>query len=388
MALQDIYKKASLVMKPAAMKEGKLYSQQPHSGDGDFTFSRANGVQTRINKHGLIEAVADNTPRLSYELDSNGNVSECPHLLLEPTRTNQITNSKDFEGWQDLRSNSTTTNNNTTAPDGTNTAATIEKTGSDTTILRFFTSYSNFSTIRSASIYIKKLSGNPTISFGITDTQDSITPTNEWVRYTKDNVTPTNFGVPIFLDVEVSGVSGDAVAVWGAQLEEGTYSTSHIPTSGSTEARAQGDFQNTFTGLTGTSATIFLDFETKALDSNFARLFAVNDSVTGDAIYLGMYSTNTIGFFGIDGGAGLPDYKDVISFNERNKLVLTFDGGGNYKYSLNGSIQTGSYTGTSRQYNEVGRGNIVGASSNNIQVHQLVVFNEELSSSEIIELTS
>ena len=38
-------------MKPAAMKEGKLYSQQPHSGAGDFTFSRANGVQTRINEH-------------------------------------------------------------------------------------------------------------------------------------------------------------------------------------------------------------------------------------------------------------------------------------------------------------------------------------------------
>ena len=51
--LADIYKKASLVMKPAAMKEGKLYSQQPHSGAGDFTFSRANGIQTRINEQGL-----------------------------------------------------------------------------------------------------------------------------------------------------------------------------------------------------------------------------------------------------------------------------------------------------------------------------------------------
>ena len=95
MSLQDIYKKAGVVMNPAAMKDGKLYSQQPHSGAGDFNFSRADGVQTRINKHGLIETVANNEPRLSYSI-ADGKVSDCPHLLLEPSRINIVNYSTDF----------------------------------------------------------------------------------------------------------------------------------------------------------------------------------------------------------------------------------------------------------------------------------------------------
>ena len=78
-------------MKPAAMKEGKLYSQQPHSGAGDFTFSRANGVQTRINEHGLIETVADNTPRLSYDL-----------VTKEDSRTNYATNSESIHNYSNV----------------------------------------------------------------------------------------------------------------------------------------------------------------------------------------------------------------------------------------------------------------------------------------------
>lgn len=377
-------------MKPAAMKEGKLYSQQPHSGEGDFTFSRANGTQTRINEHGLIESVADNTPRLSYKLDDDGNVSECPHLLLEPSRTNECLYSKTLSSWTELNGGTlqTITDNDAIAPDGSLTASTITFTDTGTSLLRQFSNKAYTSNKHSSSFYAKKISGNGSVFFGITDTETEFTPTDEWVRYEVNNVTPTDFGANLFLDLNFDCSAGDKIAVWNMQLEEGTYSTSVVETEGSAVTRTQDDFENSFTGLTSTAATIFLDFETQGLDFNFGRLFAVHDSVTSDGIYLGIYSTNTIGFFGIDGGSGLPDVKDTISFNERNKLVLAFDGSGNYKYSLNGSLKTGTYVGTSRQYDEVGRGNVIGGGSNNIQINQIIVFDEVLSDSELQTLTS
>ena len=104
-------------MKPAAMKDGKLYSQQPHSGAGDFDFSRADGVQTRINKHGLIETVANNEPRLSYDI-VDGKVSDCPHLLLEPSRYNDMQRSEEFDNSYWAKYNASVDIDKTVSPDG------------------------------------------------------------------------------------------------------------------------------------------------------------------------------------------------------------------------------------------------------------------------------
>ena len=77
----------SLALIPTGYKDGKLYSVLPESGAGDFDVVRGSGA-TRINKEGLIESVADNTPRLDY---TGGG---CPSLLLEPLSTNLIVNSE------------------------------------------------------------------------------------------------------------------------------------------------------------------------------------------------------------------------------------------------------------------------------------------------------
>jgi hypothetical protein len=59
---------ASLVMIPSGYKDGKLYSQKPTDGDGDFTFSRgSNLAATRVNSEGLIEKGREN-----LLLQSNG----------------------------------------------------------------------------------------------------------------------------------------------------------------------------------------------------------------------------------------------------------------------------------------------------------------------------
>ncbi len=79
----------SLLIVPARFKTGKLYSQIPTSGAGDFTVTR-NTAATRLNSAGAIESVASGIPRLDYSV--SGFVTGCPALLVEPAATNEIRN--------------------------------------------------------------------------------------------------------------------------------------------------------------------------------------------------------------------------------------------------------------------------------------------------------
>ena len=55
----SLYDKSSLVLIPSGTKTGKVYSQKPVSGDGDFTFTRSSAA-TRFNADGNIEKETSN----------------------------------------------------------------------------------------------------------------------------------------------------------------------------------------------------------------------------------------------------------------------------------------------------------------------------------------
>jgi hypothetical protein len=57
--MASIYDKSSLVLIPSGTKTGKIFSQKPVSGDGDFTFTRASAA-TRVNADGNIEKETQN----------------------------------------------------------------------------------------------------------------------------------------------------------------------------------------------------------------------------------------------------------------------------------------------------------------------------------------
>ena len=97
-----MYDKASIALIPSGTKASKLYSVLPANGDGDFTHSRSLTTATRVNKDGLIESVAADVPRLDYPF-TNGVVGDCPHLLLEPSRTNISPDSERMDLWNSLR---------------------------------------------------------------------------------------------------------------------------------------------------------------------------------------------------------------------------------------------------------------------------------------------
>lgn len=86
---------ATLFMAPGNYKSGKVYSDKPINGNGDFSFSRASTAYTWGS--GLnIESVSSSLPRLSYLGQS------CPYWLFERASTNLVSNSEAFASYYTL----------------------------------------------------------------------------------------------------------------------------------------------------------------------------------------------------------------------------------------------------------------------------------------------
>ena len=82
----------SIAVTPNGYKAEKLYAVVPSSGAADMVVTRATDA-TRVNQDGLIESVLSNVPRIDY---TGGG---CPHILVEPQRTNRIPNSENGLSW-------------------------------------------------------------------------------------------------------------------------------------------------------------------------------------------------------------------------------------------------------------------------------------------------
>jgi len=407
MSLQDIYKKAGVVMKPAAMKDGKLYSQQPHSGAGDFNFSRADGVQTRINKHGLIETVADNVPRLSYDL-VEGKVSDCPHLLLEPQRANYIPYSN-FD--EDL-------------PTGWVVGFGVGDYTHELTHFRGQPAIKHTIQSSSGRSYLTEsitLSATTTYTFSMhIDLQNSgdVDP-NEFIASVSGlsgvtGDTSVRFsdvdenGVVSFTFVTGSDISGEVRIGFGCsgtsyaqnkplifsmpQIENGSYPTSYIPTSGSTETR-QADICNK-TGVESllgqTEGTLFLEFvpqNTSDLQVMFQIRTTGSSNVgqvdirfqSGQIKALG--GDNDTTQFSISGGSITEgaNYKAAIRY-KANDVKFYING------SSVGSDTVCSFTSSAKQ--QIGFAENLTSFLPSIEIKEAVAFNEALTDEELQTLTT
>jgi hypothetical protein len=279
---------------------------------------------TQLNEGGLKDYQKTETrlniPRLDY---SNGT---CPSLLVEPQRTNRILWSAQFTNATWSAIDTTISANTTISPEGIQNADTMAISSSTSRIFQYTGLGAGTYT---ASVYIKSLSGTPTIQFRMVvdgnDITDSIPTTTEWVRH--DFTFTASASMDYFV---LRGESGTgSVAIWGAQLEAGSYATSHIPTTSASVTRNADVVSKTgISSLIGqTEGTIFLDFVLKNPLSATNRIISLTESVwnTGGSIRLDI-DFNQIKADFVNGGSniGTITYSTTPLQNTRYKVAIAY----------------------------------------------------------------
>ena len=259
---------ASLVLTPNAVKDGKLYSIIPSSGNGDMTVVRAT-TATRVNSLGAIENVGLNVARLNYDVAGG-----CPTILIEPQRTNRLLNSAVV------------------------TTQTIATSGLIMTV-----SFYGTGTITFSGTYVGTLVGTGA------NNRASIV------------FTPTTGN--LILTVTGSCTNG--------QVESGAYVTSYIPTVGSTVTRnadiiSRSDiFTNGFITSAGGTWFVELNNNVSLVRDAFSYGLYINTLVNGDGNGLGVRSPAsgrfTIGK--VSAGVDMPIY---TTLTDTVKIAIKWNG--------------------------------------------------------------
>jgi len=212
-------------------------------------YSSSNNTTLSIDNVSVKEVLGDRA-RLNYEIEG-GLVNTKPSLLLEPQSTNLITYSEDYSqsDWVKSKSGSNSsipivTDNYAISPDGTTNASRIQfdcgsTSSSDYVMINQNISLDGSSTY-ALSFYIKSNSSENQSLLFFTQSSfgASITATSEWQRVettlTSNTTNARGFGL-----VARGSIQQEVdILIYGGQLEQQSYSTSLIPTNGSSQTRA------------------------------------------------------------------------------------------------------------------------------------------------------
>jgi len=340
-----------------ATKEGSTLAYNNENGNFKplpFDFTRA-GSATKVNKQGLIEVVSNNEPRIDFTDNSKG------ALLLEPQRTNSITHSNDFSQSIYGKFNLTITANEGISPDGTQNANLLVPNAAVGN--RYLTNNTG-SNLKTNTVFLKKKElryvkvgnaqsnvlvdlENGTISASSVSTNNFTIENygNGWYRVSCFNTLDVNLQIQIFFGIDGSGSNiatngTDGVYIYGFEIQNGSYATSYIPTSGSAVTRLADVCNNGGNEQVINSTEGVLYFEGSALaDGSVDKRIYIDDGTMNNYVAIGYsrFAGNIISEI-ISGGVLQTVNWGATGVNQtnNNKFALSW-GSGTMKFYVNGT---------------------------------------------------
>ena len=308
-----------------------------------FSFTR-DSIATRVNKEGLIEVVGNNKPRIDYKDSAEG------VFLLEKASTNLLTHSSELTNSSWVKTNTGTgsapsiTSNYSISPDGTQNADRVifnlnggTANGDISQVSVTIGSVSSASYTNS--VYIKSNTAN-NYDLVVTDPSGGHIIKNistEWQRFDnpRENVTNASFRIRLRGDEGTSDYAD--VSIWGAQLEQQSFVTSLINTSGSTVQRAAETASGAGNSEVFNDSEGVLFAEINLIYNQSGRYITLGDGTSSNRIILGTEGgDDRIIFYVIVGGNVqcqipyiLPDinaiYKIAIKYKQ-NDFALWVNG--------------------------------------------------------------
>lgn len=382
-----------------------------------FDFTRASSA-TRVNKDGLIENVPSGKPRIDFTDNTSG------HLLLEPSRTNLVTYSEDFTQWTkqsitdgeiSLVSNSLTGSVDASELEDTSTSnyarLTLNTTTSASTAYRF-------------SCFVKKTTGvqtscpafqlevghdylvlNTTTGETKTDALDAgntnysdinvIDFNSEWWKL---EMTATSVGTstrvaiyPAFTGTFGSSASSSnigTVTIYGIQVEQGSYATSYIPTSGSTVTRSAetANGAGNSTVFNDSEGVLYAEMAALTNIDAFRQIAIGNSTDNVKLLYTGV--STSIRFIVKDGGVNQYDKTINVSDINFKKVALKYKAS-DFAVWIDGVEYEAQASGTTPSgLDEVAFDDGSGGSDFYGKIKDLRVYDTALSDSELQALTS
>tara|TARA_R110002020_G_C16282549_1_gene771925 strand:+ start:190 stop:1707 length:1518 start_codon:yes stop_codon:yes gene_type:complete len=285
----------------------------------------------------VVEITTDtNLPRINYE-------GGCGSWLFEPQSTNLVFQSNTLTAI----SGGVVTPNAAISPDGTTNAIKVNfSTGVNSGgTISIGGSSAAASTEYTFSFYAKNFSGDGTFRLRLdTDTQatlvnEDFTATSDWVRYTHTFTTDaaaSSFGSSSRFR---NDTDNNEVLFFGMQLEQQSYATSYIPTSGSTVTRNQDLCTNGGSLASINSSEGVLYFEGSGLvNGGQHRVVSLSDGTNDNLIYIRVDSTANRFTSFARGSSGSYNIITANGINQtnNNKVALVWDAT-NFRIWINGT---------------------------------------------------
>ena len=355
-------------------------------------YSTSANTTLSIDNVSVKESTKNNLARVDYD----GTASS---LLVEPQRTNLIPYSEDFSQSTWIASNQTVSLSEVLSPNGTSFSYKLTATANYSKIREDLVL--NATTTYTVSFYTKNISAaNPRIVAYdqnnsvtlLTQSYGSELSNSEWVRITGTFTTTT--AATIQLQICRDLMDSEEMLIWGAQLEQGSYATSYIPTDGSTVTRVQDQYSKTGISnlINSEEGVLFLEVAFLSETDPVLQRISINDGTNSNRIIIQANpSSNTMQIYLINSsGAQTSSIYTLANKTNFNKIAFKWKVN-DFAVWSNGTEVITDTSGTTFSSGILNRITFEGATgSNNFygKVKQLQVFKTALTDTELATLTT